>query len=160
MDPPAPETLMRALELLNYLGAIDDEGNLTPVSGGRHTAAAVSNSERSSGWRARHHRPRPRAVKIARRAVVGGVPAAGCLGRARLIRGGCGEMGWAAVHLDGCAVGLVVRARLCCGGGRVCTNSCAYRQVSLRIARAVLLMDCAASRLSDVKEQPPPLPGP
>jgi hypothetical protein len=34
MDPPAPETLMRALELLNYLGAIDDEGNLTPVSGG------------------------------------------------------------------------------------------------------------------------------
>lgn len=33
MDPPAPETLMRALELLNYLGAIDDEGNLTEVSG-------------------------------------------------------------------------------------------------------------------------------
>ncbi|KXZ56762.1 hypothetical protein GPECTOR_1g687 [Gonium pectorale] len=31
MDPPAPETLMRALELLNYLGAIDDDGNLTPV---------------------------------------------------------------------------------------------------------------------------------
>ena len=31
MDPPAPETLMRALELLNYLGALDDEGNLTPV---------------------------------------------------------------------------------------------------------------------------------
>lgn len=31
MDPPAPETLMRALELLNYLGAIDDEGNLTPA---------------------------------------------------------------------------------------------------------------------------------
>jgi len=29
MDPPAPETLMRALELLNYLGALDDEGNLT-----------------------------------------------------------------------------------------------------------------------------------
>lgn len=25
MDPPAPETLMRALELLNYLGALDDE---------------------------------------------------------------------------------------------------------------------------------------
>ena len=24
MDPPAPETLMRALELLNYLGAFDD----------------------------------------------------------------------------------------------------------------------------------------
>jgi HrpA-like RNA helicase len=31
MDPPAPETLMRALELLNYLGAIDDEGELTRV---------------------------------------------------------------------------------------------------------------------------------
>lgn len=29
MDPPAPETLMRSLELLNYLGAIDDDGNLT-----------------------------------------------------------------------------------------------------------------------------------
>ncbi len=29
MDPPAPETLMRALEQLNYLGAIDDDGNLT-----------------------------------------------------------------------------------------------------------------------------------
>lgn len=25
MDPPAPETLMRALELLNYLGALNDE---------------------------------------------------------------------------------------------------------------------------------------
>jgi len=31
MDPPAPETLMRALELLNYLGAIDDEGDLTEL---------------------------------------------------------------------------------------------------------------------------------
>lgn len=31
MDPPAPETLMRALELLNYLGAIDDDGDLTDV---------------------------------------------------------------------------------------------------------------------------------
>lgn len=29
MDPPAPETLMRALELLNYLGAIDDECQMT-----------------------------------------------------------------------------------------------------------------------------------
>lgn len=27
MDPPAPETVMRALELLNYLGAFDDEGS-------------------------------------------------------------------------------------------------------------------------------------
>ena len=31
MDPPAPETLMRALELLNYLGALSDEGELTPL---------------------------------------------------------------------------------------------------------------------------------
>ena len=31
MDPPAPETLMRALELLNYVGALDDEGELTKV---------------------------------------------------------------------------------------------------------------------------------
>jgi len=31
MDPPAPETLMRALEQLNYLGALDDDGNLTEV---------------------------------------------------------------------------------------------------------------------------------
>jgi len=31
MDPPAPETLMRALELLNYLGALDDDGNLTDL---------------------------------------------------------------------------------------------------------------------------------
>ncbi|AQL07080.1 pre-mRNA-splicing factor ATP-dependent RNA helicase [Zea mays] len=31
MDPPAPETLMRALEVLNYLAALDDEGNLTQL---------------------------------------------------------------------------------------------------------------------------------
>lgn len=31
LDPPAPETLMRALELLNYLGALDDEGELTKL---------------------------------------------------------------------------------------------------------------------------------
>merc|ERR1712151_797989 len=31
MDPPAPETLMRALEQLNYLGALDDEGDLTEL---------------------------------------------------------------------------------------------------------------------------------
>ena len=29
MDPPAPETMMRAFELLHYIGALDDEGNLT-----------------------------------------------------------------------------------------------------------------------------------
>lgn len=31
MDPPAPETLMRALELLNDLEALDDEGDLTKI---------------------------------------------------------------------------------------------------------------------------------
>jgi pre-mRNA-splicing factor ATP-dependent RNA helicase DHX15/PRP43 len=31
LDPPAPETLMRALELLNYLGALDDEGDMTDL---------------------------------------------------------------------------------------------------------------------------------
>jgi pre-mRNA-splicing factor ATP-dependent RNA helicase DHX15/PRP43 len=31
LDPPAPETLMRALELLNYLGALDDEGEMTDL---------------------------------------------------------------------------------------------------------------------------------
>ena len=33
MDPPAPETLMRALELLNYLAALDDEGDITDLGG-------------------------------------------------------------------------------------------------------------------------------
>eukprot|EP01091_Cochliopodium_minus_P019661 TRINITY_DN8341_c0_g1_i1.p1 TRINITY_DN8341_c0_g1~~TRINITY_DN8341_c0_g1_i1.p1 ORF type:complete len:675 (-),score=205.85 TRINITY_DN8341_c0_g1_i1:87-2111(-) len=33
MDPPAPETLMRALESLNYLGAINDDGDLTELGG-------------------------------------------------------------------------------------------------------------------------------
>ncbi|PPQ71525.1 hypothetical protein CVT24_006473 [Panaeolus cyanescens] len=31
VDAPAPETLMRALELLNYLSALDDDGNITPL---------------------------------------------------------------------------------------------------------------------------------
>ncbi len=31
MDQPAPESLMRALEQLNYLGALDDEGELTAL---------------------------------------------------------------------------------------------------------------------------------
>ncbi|KAL6942530.1 DEAH-box ATP-dependent RNA helicase prp43 [Hanseniaspora vineae] len=31
MDPPAPETMMRALEELNYLKCLDDEGNLTAL---------------------------------------------------------------------------------------------------------------------------------
>lgn len=29
LDPPAPETLMRALEMLNYLGCLSDDGDLT-----------------------------------------------------------------------------------------------------------------------------------
>ncbi|KAJ4470361.1 P-loop containing nucleoside triphosphate hydrolase protein [Lentinula edodes] len=33
LDAPAPETLMRALELLNYLAALDDEGELTALGG-------------------------------------------------------------------------------------------------------------------------------
>ncbi|KAI4866524.1 P-loop containing nucleoside triphosphate hydrolase protein [Hypoxylon rubiginosum] len=33
MDPPAPETMMRALEELNYLACLDDEGELTPMGG-------------------------------------------------------------------------------------------------------------------------------
>lgn len=31
MDPPAPETMMRALEQLNYLDALSDEGELTKL---------------------------------------------------------------------------------------------------------------------------------
>ncbi|KAI0000128.1 pre-mRNA-splicing factor ATP-dependent RNA helicase PRP43 [Russula compacta] len=31
VDAPAPETLMRALELLNNLAALDDDGSLTPI---------------------------------------------------------------------------------------------------------------------------------
>ncbi|KAI9059383.1 P-loop containing nucleoside triphosphate hydrolase protein [Trametes sanguinea] len=31
MDAPPPEALMRALELLNYLAAVDDDGKLTPL---------------------------------------------------------------------------------------------------------------------------------
>ena len=31
VDAPAPETLMRALELLNFLAALDDDGNLTSL---------------------------------------------------------------------------------------------------------------------------------
>ena len=31
MDPPAPETLMRALEELNYLACLNDDGDLTPL---------------------------------------------------------------------------------------------------------------------------------
>ena len=33
VDAPAPETLMRALELLNYLAALDDDGNMTALGG-------------------------------------------------------------------------------------------------------------------------------
>ncbi|CAJ2637150.1 unnamed protein product [Trifolium pratense] len=31
IDAPAPDTLIRALEVLNYLGALDDEGILTKL---------------------------------------------------------------------------------------------------------------------------------
>ncbi|KAI0276858.1 P-loop containing nucleoside triphosphate hydrolase protein [Russula aff. rugulosa BPL654] len=31
LDAPAPETLMRALEILHFLTAIDDDGNMTPL---------------------------------------------------------------------------------------------------------------------------------
>lgn len=31
MNSPAPETLMCALEVLNYLGALDDDGKLTKL---------------------------------------------------------------------------------------------------------------------------------
>lgn len=41
MDPPAPETLMRALELLNYLGAIDDDGQMTEVRSSSSTVPAL-----------------------------------------------------------------------------------------------------------------------
>jgi pre-mRNA-splicing factor ATP-dependent RNA helicase DHX15/PRP43 len=33
MDPPAPETMMRALEELNYLACLDDDGELTTLGG-------------------------------------------------------------------------------------------------------------------------------
>jgi pre-mRNA-splicing factor ATP-dependent RNA helicase DHX15/PRP43 len=46
MDPPAPETLMRALELLNYLGALDDDGNLTGL--GRRMAAFPLEPEKAA----------------------------------------------------------------------------------------------------------------
>merc|ERR1740138_534314 len=31
LDPPAPETLMRALEMLNYLNCLNDNGDLTDI---------------------------------------------------------------------------------------------------------------------------------
>lgn len=46
MDPPAPETLMRALELLNYLGALDDDGALTDL--GRKMAAFPLEPEKAA----------------------------------------------------------------------------------------------------------------
>jgi pre-mRNA-splicing factor ATP-dependent RNA helicase DHX15/PRP43 len=46
MDPPAPETLMRALELLNYLKALDDDGNLTDM--GRRMAEFPLEPERAA----------------------------------------------------------------------------------------------------------------
>ena len=42
MDPPAPETLMRALELLNYLAALDDDGKQPFVVSSVHLFALHS----------------------------------------------------------------------------------------------------------------------
>jgi len=36
MEPPSPESMMRALEMLHFLGALDDEGDITEI--GRHMA--------------------------------------------------------------------------------------------------------------------------
>lgn len=66
MDPPAPETLMRALEMLNYLGAIDDDGNLTPVS----------HHHRQRRQRRRRRQPLPRTCRR-------------CAGPGLAGRGGC-----------------------------------------------------------------------
>ncbi len=48
MDPPAPETLMRALELLNYMGALDDNGEMTQVCS-QHSQLFLS-SEKHFLW--------------------------------------------------------------------------------------------------------------
>lgn len=64
MDPPAPETLMRALELLNYLGALDDEGNMTEVGGASRGLMAQGGPwvgaarEQTPGGQLWSHRPR------------------------------------------------------------------------------------------------------
>lgn len=47
MDPPAPETLARALEELNYLGAISDEGQITPMG---NKVQGEREKERPSLW--------------------------------------------------------------------------------------------------------------
>ena len=56
MDPPAPETLMRALELLNYLGALDDEGELTEVR------ARLKNENTDKTWCLRSPQNNPTAT--------------------------------------------------------------------------------------------------
>jgi pre-mRNA-splicing factor ATP-dependent RNA helicase DHX15/PRP43 len=48
IDMPAPETIMRALELLGYLYALDDEGNLTPL--GDIMAEFPLDPQASSWW--------------------------------------------------------------------------------------------------------------
>jgi HrpA-like RNA helicase len=50
MDPPAPETLMRALELLNYLGAIDDDGEMTQVGRCRSCSRRPAPAARAHWW--------------------------------------------------------------------------------------------------------------
>jgi len=77
MDPPAPETLMRALEMLNYLGALDDEGNMTQIGhlisefplGPLAAQRTVSHSQmRHGAWSGRPERgqgaPRVRGVRM------------------------------------------------------------------------------------------------
>ena len=61
MDPPAPETLMRALEELNYLSLVlDDEGELT--------ALGKLASEFPTGSRTccHAHDPRPNSIAVTR----------------------------------------------------------------------------------------------
>ncbi|KAH8105518.1 P-loop containing nucleoside triphosphate hydrolase protein [Phellopilus nigrolimitatus] len=48
VDKPAPKTLMRALELLNYLAALDDNGDLTPLGQIMAECLKCSSSARSS----------------------------------------------------------------------------------------------------------------
>ena len=61
MDPPAPETLMRALELLNYLGALDDDGALTQARERTRASARTSTRARALTGERSWERARARA---------------------------------------------------------------------------------------------------
>jgi HrpA-like RNA helicase len=68
MDPPAPETVMRALELLNYLAAFDDEGSESMVlarldRAGRTLSASVVQTSPPSGTSCR---PSPSNLNLPR----------------------------------------------------------------------------------------------